>query len=150
MFASLAPSLLSRLGRGFALKHLHATLFIAADHQVLLGVGLERAHVKLANGLGFSLKVPSSWLFNQYSLLRGLRSTSSRIRQMLERPMASVPGVSSKAVTISSKVQRVTLRSWSWGKVLTTEITYTRVGEAMVLGRPGRGASWRPAKPWAW
>ena len=66
---------------------------------------------------------------------------------MLERLIASVCRASSKVATISSKVQRVTVRSWSWGSVLATEITWSRVGAAMTRGRPERLASWRPGNP---
>jgi len=56
---------------------------------------------------------------------------------MLERLMASVCRASSKVATISSSVQRVTVRSWSGGSVLATEMTCTRVEEAILRGRPG-------------
>src|SRR5260370_35643654 len=88
----------------------------------------------------------SSWVLSQYSLLWGLRSTSCRIRQSLERLIGSVLRTSSKVAAISSKVQRGTVRSWSCGKVLATEMTGTRVGEVIAGGRPERRASCRAEK----
>src|SRR5712691_4285715 len=89
----------------------------------------------------------SSWLLSQYALLWGLRSTSCRIRQILERLIESVCSASSKVATISSNVHLVTVRSCSLDDALATEMTWTRVGEAIVRGRPERMASCRPGKP---
>jgi hypothetical protein len=50
-------------------------------------------------------------------------------------------------VTISSKVHRVTVRSWSCGNVLATVMTWPRVGEVLVRGRPERTAPCKPDKP---
>jgi len=110
MFASLTPAGLGGLGRSFALKHLHTSFFVAAHYQTTVLVGLKRLDVKLDMVWALASKC-SSWLFNQYALLWGFRSMSCRIRQMLERLMASVWRASSKVATISSKVQRVTVRS---------------------------------------
>ena len=57
MFASLAPAGLGGFGGGFALKHLHTGFFIAANHQAAVLVGLKCLSVKLANGVGFGIKV---------------------------------------------------------------------------------------------
>ena len=69
---------------------------------------------------------------------------------MLERLSGPALRVSSTVVPIASHVQRVTLRAWSGGNVLATEMTCTRVGEVIVGGRPGREVSWRPVKPSSW
>ena len=70
-------------------------------------VGLKRLRVQLANGLGFGIKVRIVAI-QPVLTLGGFRSTSCRIRQMLERLMASVCRASSNVATISAKVQRVT------------------------------------------
>ena len=57
MFASLAPARLGRFSGGFALKHLPAGFFIAADHQPTLLVGLERRGVQLADHVGLGVKL---------------------------------------------------------------------------------------------
>ena len=57
MFASLALAWLGRFSGRFALKHLHAGFFIAADHQTALLVGLERLGVQLADSVGFGIKL---------------------------------------------------------------------------------------------
>src|SRR5712691_2495550 len=57
MFTPFAPARLCRFGGRFALEHLHAGLFIAANHQAALLIGLDRLGVKLANSLGFGIKV---------------------------------------------------------------------------------------------
>jgi hypothetical protein len=68
---------------------------------------------------------------------------------MLERLSATRGRSASTVAMISSNVHRVTGRSWSWGNALATERTCTRVGEAMVCGRPERGASCSPTIPWS-
>ena len=57
MFTSLTPTRLGRFGGGFALQHLHAGFFIAADHQAVLLVVFECLGIKLAYRSGFGIKV---------------------------------------------------------------------------------------------
>ena len=57
MLASLAPARLGGFGGGFALQHLHARLFIAADHQATLVIGLKRLGVQVADVAGLGIKV---------------------------------------------------------------------------------------------
>jgi hypothetical protein len=57
MFTPFAPARLGRFGGGFALEHLHAGLFVAANHQAALLRGLDRLGVKLANHVGLGIKI---------------------------------------------------------------------------------------------
>lgn len=55
MVASLAPARLGRCGGRFALQHVPAGFFIAADHQTAVLGGLERLGVPLAERVGLGL-----------------------------------------------------------------------------------------------
>ena len=57
MFTSFATARLGRFGGGFALEHLHASFFVAADHQTVLLVGRKRFGIQLADIVGFDIKV---------------------------------------------------------------------------------------------
>jgi hypothetical protein len=59
LVASLAPARLGRVGGRFALQHLPAGFFIAADDHTAWLVGLERRGVQWANrvGLGITWRV---------------------------------------------------------------------------------------------
>ena len=57
VFTSLAPARLSRFGGRFALQHLHAGFFIAADDQVALLIGRQRLDIELANRAGFRIEM---------------------------------------------------------------------------------------------
>jgi hypothetical protein len=57
VFTTLALPRLGRLRRRCALQHLHTGLFIAADQQPALLVGLQGFHIQLANGLRLGIKV---------------------------------------------------------------------------------------------
>ena len=57
MFTPFASPWLRRFGGGFALQHLHARFFIAAEHQTALGVVGERLGIQLADDVGFGIKV---------------------------------------------------------------------------------------------
>ena len=51
------------------LEHLHASFFIAADHQATLLIRPQRLDVELGNGIGFLDDVLSWFLFSQDALL---------------------------------------------------------------------------------
>src|SRR4029453_9157514 len=53
MLAAFTFAGLGRFGGGGVLEHLHASFFIAADHQAALLIRPERLDVELANGVGF-------------------------------------------------------------------------------------------------
>jgi hypothetical protein len=57
VFTPLATTRLGWLGGRFALQHLHASFFIAADHQAALAISFQGLDVELANGMGFGSKV---------------------------------------------------------------------------------------------
>ena len=57
MFTPFAPVWLGRFGGGFALEHLQAGLFVAANHQAVLLIRLARLGVKLVNHVGLGIKV---------------------------------------------------------------------------------------------
>src|SRR5262252_2461875 len=57
MLASLAPAWLSGFGRGFPLQDLHTRLFIAADDQATLVIGLKRFGVEMADVTSLGCKV---------------------------------------------------------------------------------------------
>jgi hypothetical protein len=59
MFTPFAPARLGRCGGGFALEHVPAGLFVAANHPAALLIRLDRLGVKLANpgGLGINILV---------------------------------------------------------------------------------------------
>ena len=57
MFTPFTSPRLRRFGGGFALQHLHASFFIAAEHQTALGGVVKRFGIQLADGVGFGIKV---------------------------------------------------------------------------------------------
>ena len=68
ILASFTFAGLGRFGRGGALEDLHASFFIAADHQSALLIRPQRLDVELAKASAFDANV-SSWLLSQYALL---------------------------------------------------------------------------------
>ena len=103
-------------------------------------VCVERRGIQLADAVGFGIKIRIVAVEPVLALVR-FEINVMKDAQMLERLSASVCRASRTVATISSKVHRVTVRSWSWGNVLATEITWTRVGAVMARGRPERLAS---------
>jgi hypothetical protein len=56
-FTPFTPARLGRLGGGFALEHVHASLCVAANHQAAWLIRLDRLGVQLANQVGLGVQV---------------------------------------------------------------------------------------------
>ena len=148
VFTPLATPRLGWFGGRFALQHLHASFFIAADHQAALAISFQGLDVELTNGVGFGSKVFIMTVEPVLALV-GLEiyfvqdtpdagatdGLLPMLRERCDQVVQTPPGSGTM------------IRGWFPGRH-RQHLDALRGGETRG-GRPERGASCRPLKPCA-